>query len=92
MQQAIRAAKNMVRVHETAKAKRRAAHHGKGYGKLVWRLLRRAQNHPECTLSLLPKDVLRLVVKSVAEDESARLEQLYTARVAAGAASWRGDA
>ena len=74
---------------EAQKARRRATHHGKAYGKLVWKLLRRAQRRPENPLSMVPKDALRIIVATAVEDETGRLEELYASRVAAGA-SYRG--
>ena len=90
MQYAVRVMKAEMAEEEAKKARRRAQHYGKAYGKLVWRLLSRAQRQPQCALSLLPRDVLRVVTGRVIAAETARLEQLYSARLAAGAPSYRG--
>jgi len=63
------------------KCQRLAAIHAQARGKLVWTLLRRAQKRDEeCTLSLIPKDALRIVVGWVVTAETARLEAAYSPR------------
>ena len=91
MQSAIKAAKARFAEDDARKAVRRAEHHGKVYGKLVWLLLRRAQRRrPGDLLALIPRDALRIIVNATIVDETARLEQLYSARLKAGAPSYRG--
>ena len=91
MQSAIKAAKARLAEDDARKAMRRAEHHGKVYGKLVWLLLRRAQRRrPGDLLALIPRDALRIIVNATIVDETARLEQLYSARLKAGAPSYRG--
>jgi len=91
MQSAIKAAKARFAEDEARKAIRRAEHHGKAYGKLVWLLLRRAQRRcPGGLLSTIPRDALRIIVNATIVDETARLEQLYSARLKTGAPSYRG--
>ena len=92
LQQAIRAQTARIAEVETSKAKRRAVHHGKAYGKLVWLLLRRAQRCPDSALASIPRDVLRILVGFVTAAETARLDHLYSSRLVAGARSWRGTA
>ena len=62
----------------------------KAYGTLVWKVLRRAQRNPEATLSLIPRDTLRIIVREVVAAETERLTLVYSTRLAAGAASYRG--
>ena len=88
VQEAIRTQKSRIAEAEASKAKRRARDHGKAYGKLVWLLLRRAQKRPGI-ISLIPRDALRIVVAFVRAGETARLDHLYSSRVAAGGSSWR---
>jgi hypothetical protein len=90
LQEAICAQKKRIAEAEASKAKRRAVHHGKAYGKLVWLLLRRAQRCPDSALASIPRDVLRILVGFVAAAETARLDHLYSSRLVAGARSWRG--
>ena len=92
LQEAIRSQKARTAEAETSKAKRRAVHHGKAYGKLVWLLLRRAQRCPDSALASVPRDVLRILVGFVTAAETARLDHLYSSRLVAGARSWRGSA
>ena len=90
MQCIVQRAKKELAEEDARKAMRRASHHGKAYGKLVWLLLRRAQRHGKGPFSALPRDALRIIVSAVAEDEAARLRYLYAARLATGALSYRG--
>ena len=91
MARQIQAAKASLAEAEVSKAKRRAAHYGKAYGKLVWLLLRRAQRRsPQHPLALLPRDALRMILANVIEDETTRLKQLYSGRLLAGSSSFRG--
>ena len=90
MQKVIQEAKASLMQEEARKATRRAADHGKAHGRLVWQLVRRAQKRPECLLSILPRDALRLIVERFIADETVRLEELYLTRVRAGATSYRG--
>ena len=90
MQRVIQEAKARLMQGEARKATRRAADHGKAHGRLVWQLVRRAQKRPECLLSIVPRDALRLIVERFIADETVRLEELYLTRVRAGATSYRG--
>lgn len=85
MKRLLAEARQRLAAEEAQKARRRATSHGKAYGKLVWKLLRRAQRCPENQLSIVPRDALRIIVATVVEDETGRLEELYASRVAAGA-------
>ena len=77
MQKVIQEAKASLMQEEARKATRRAADHGKAHGRLVWQLVRRAQKRPECLLSIVPRDALRLIVERFIADETVRLEELY---------------
>ena len=92
LQEAIRAQTVRITQAEASKAKRRAVHHGRAYGKLVWLLLRRAQRCPDSALASIPQDLLWILVEFVKEAETVRLDHLYSSRLAAGASSWRGPA
>ena len=91
MQAMIRQAKLHLAQREAGKAKRRAAHRGKAYGQLVWLRLRRAQRDRAHHVSLIPRYCLRKIVIVVIADETARLDDLYSQRLAAGATSYRGS-
>ncbi len=91
MQATIRRAKLHLAQREAGKAKRRAAHRGKAYGQLVWLLLRRAQRDRAHHVSLIPRDCLRKIVIVVIAHETARLDDLCSQRLAAGATSYRGS-
>ena len=90
LQQAVREAKAYLAGLEASKAKRRAALHGKAHGRLVWKLLRRAQRDPASPITCVPRDALRIIVDEFIRAEVARLEVLYAERLAAGATSYRG--
>ena len=86
----MKAEKERLAEAEAQKAKRRAKHHGKAYGRLVWLLLSRAQRRPSCKLAIIPRDALRLIVLTVITNETTRLDKLYSARLRAGATTYRG--
>ena len=90
LREAVRKAKAYLADVEAAKAKRRAAEHGKSHGRLVWKILRRAQRDPASPLCCVPRDALRIIVHEFIRGEVARLEVLYSERLAAGATSYRG--
>ena len=85
MQREIRILKAESAKEAAAKAKRRAPYRAKAYGTLVWKVLRRAQRNPEATLSLIPRDALRIIVREVVAAETERLMLVYSTRLAAGA-------
>lgn len=87
---AVKVTKERLAEAEAQKAKRRALHHGKAYGRLIWLLLRRAQRDPSRMLAIIPRDALRLIVQKAIVDETTRLDKLYSARLRAGAATYRG--
>ena len=87
---AVKAEKERLAEAEAQKAKRRAIHHGKAYGRLVWLLLSRAQRRPSCKLAIIPRDALRLIVLTAITNETTRLDKLYSARLRAGATTYRG--
>ena len=87
---AVKAEKARLAEAEAQKAKRRALHHGKAHGRLVWLLLSRAQRRPSCKLAIIPRDALRLIVLTVITNETTRLDKLYSARLRAGATTYRG--
>ena len=90
LKQAVREAKAYLAELEASKARRRAAQHGKAHGRLVWKLLRRAQRDPASPITCVPRDALRIIVDEFIRAEVARLEVLYAERLAAGATSYRG--
>ena len=75
---------------EARKATRRAAQYGDAHGRLVWKLLRRSQSDPSSPFSDIPKDALRIIVDEYTRGEIARLESVFSQRLAAGATSYRG--
>ena len=85
MQREIRILKAESAKEAASKAKRRAPYRAKAYGTLVWQVLRRAQRNPEATLSLIPRDALRIIVREVVAAETERLMLVYSTRLAAGA-------